>query len=450
MRLVILARPDAGLGGLERFVHHNLEHADAILFVHRSTRHAERSRLVDFQRKGLPVIVLDVPRWPLIEGELLDQCRNAWRHLRPEVVLVLDTNERAVCASTDQLEREIRALPPGPLAVWLRDQDERGAPGRGRRQVRATRLYPAAFLEGGGGVSPSSGRSPKSRHVVQSLHVLRSGPSEARWRVAVTGLRAMVEGQLARLKRAPSRSGRAVGPVAPSRSPIMPRESGVLPAEYHAESLYLDIPPFRFVWEKYRPASVLDVGCGLGGYVKLFADWGAHEVVGVDGFEPTPAYLAGESYIQHDLRTPLDLGRRFDLVVCAEVIEHLDARHEDQLIESLRRHAGALIVFSAARVDQPGRGHVNTRPIEYWMAKWRRVGWRPVPFDTLAMRLLANYFWFRRNLLVLSSLDDPDRPSGKFTDADLASYEWQRVGWVDQPARICEYPLALGLGRADP
>ena len=41
----------------------------------------------------------------------------------------------------------------------------------------------------------------------------------------------------------------------------------------HDELLYLDYPPMRFLWERLAPTSVLDLGCGSGGYVEILRRW---------------------------------------------------------------------------------------------------------------------------------------------------------------------------------
>ena len=93
----------------------------------------------------------------------------------------------------------------------------------------------------------------------------------------------------------------------------------------HAELLFLDHPPFRFLWERLAPKSVLDLSCGIGGYLAALQRWGVEEICGVDGFEKSLRLHCPDVYRQHNLEEPLDLGRRFDLVMSMEVVEHLDA-----------------------------------------------------------------------------------------------------------------------------
>src|SRR5580658_358140 len=100
-------------------------------------------------------------------------------------------------------------------------------------------------------------------------------------------------------------------------------------------------------WVDFR--TVLDLGCGTGIWLNVLRDGGRRQVFGID-FEATgPADLAvdPELILTADLGQKLDLHRRYDLVVCLEVAEHIDAQFADVVVENCTRHAD-LILFSAA------------------------------------------------------------------------------------------------------
>src|SRR3954470_24716527 len=94
------------------------------------------------------------------------------------------------------------------------------------------------------------------------------------------------------------------------------------------------------LYQSLSISSVLDVGCGIGAWLKAHEELGASDVVGVDG-----AYVGTSSLMMDparmlalDISTGFDLGRQFDLVECLEVAEHLPAGCAGQLVESLTRH----------------------------------------------------------------------------------------------------------------
>ncbi len=124
-----------------------------------------------------------------------------------------------------------------------------------------------------------------------------------------------------------------------------------------------------------RASSVLDVGCGIGTWASVALECGATEVTGVDGdwVALEALAVAPDLFVSHDLCTPLDLGRGFDLALCLEVAEHLPAGAADTLLSSLTRHAPA-VLFSAAIPFQGGRHHVNEQWQSHWIGRFAELG----------------------------------------------------------------------------
>lgn len=93
--------------------------------------------------------------------------------------------------------------------------------------------------------------------------------------------------------------------------------------------------------------SVLDVGCGVATKLARHLQPVCADTVGVD--QPSALAVArrrGVSAALHeiDLEAPgLELGRSFDLIVCADVIEHL--ADPDPMLEFVRRHAHETTLF---------------------------------------------------------------------------------------------------------
>lgn len=152
------------------------------------------------------------------------------------------------------------------------------------------------------------------------------------------------------------------------------------------------------------PASVLDVGCGVGSWLAEWEIRGVTDVFGIDGeyVAESALEIAREKFQPKDLRTPFSLGRRFDLVECLEVAEHLDEPYADGFVESLVSHADT-ILFSAAIPGQTGNHHVNEQWPSYWIPKFEKLGFRA--FDVIRPRIWANRqieVWYRQNILLFS------------------------------------------------
>jgi len=160
------------------------------------------------------------------------------------------------------------------------------------------------------------------------------------------------------------------------------------------------------VFELLQPERVVDVGCGVGGWLAEFKRLGASRVIGIDGSDIAPSLLlvGSDEFVRHDLSQPLpNEGERFDLAIALEVAEHLPASAGDQLVKSLTRLAPA-VLFSAAVPHQGGVGHVNEQWPEYWAERFKGQGFRAV--DCLRDQIWANpdvEFWYAQNLLLYVS-----------------------------------------------
>jgi SAM-dependent methyltransferase len=115
----------------------------------------------------------------------------------------------------------------------------------------------------------------------------------------------------------------------------------------HAGSLQSARAILPRVLELTSAASVVDVGCGSGSWMRALGELGVTDVWGVDGsYAPADVGTYG-TFVAHDLRRPLRLSRRFDLAICLEVAEHLPAERATGLVADLVEAAPA-VLFSAA------------------------------------------------------------------------------------------------------
>lgn len=151
--------------------------------------------------------------------------------------------------------------------------------------------------------------------------------------------------------------------------------------------------------------SVLDVGCGVGTFLRVFTEKGVADVQGVDGdYVPRDRLLIDPArFLGRDLATPLDLGRRFDLAMTLEVAEHLYDDKAGLFVDNLCRHAD-VVLFSAAIPGQGGTHHVN----EQWPSYWRRLfaerGYAAYdPFRSVIWDDGSVEYWYRQNLVLFAN-----------------------------------------------
>lgn len=150
--------------------------------------------------------------------------------------------------------------------------------------------------------------------------------------------------------------------------------------------------------------SLLDVGCGFGAWVHTWKKYGIDDVVGVDYLLENPLMAEG-LYFSADLSKPLDLGRKFDLITCLEVAEHLSPSSTVVLLDNISRHSDA-VFFSAASPGQGGLNHINEQPLRYWMDKFAEMGYNA--FDPLRPELVKIRGiepWYRYNLILFARSD---------------------------------------------
>ncbi len=129
------------------------------------------------------------------------------------------------------------------------------------------------------------------------------------------------------------------------------------------------------------PATALDAGCAMGLLVEQLRLRGV-EAEGLD----ISAYAianAPEAVREHvrvaSVAEPFE--RRYDLIVCIEVLEHLPRPEAERAVVNLCCHSDD-ILFSSSPLDYKEATHFNVNPPEYWADLFARQGFfRDLDFD---------------------------------------------------------------------
>lgn len=150
--------------------------------------------------------------------------------------------------------------------------------------------------------------------------------------------------------------------------------------------------------------SVLDVGCGYGAFLAVWAELGVPTRVGVEGdwIAREALLVPPETVRVRNLEAPLDVEGRFDLVTCLEVAEHLSPQRARGFVADLVARAPA-VLFSAAIPGQGGTGHVNEQWQDYWVRLFRAQGYEPV--DAIRPRIWDDpevCWWYAQNALLFA------------------------------------------------
>lgn len=156
------------------------------------------------------------------------------------------------------------------------------------------------------------------------------------------------------------------------------------------------------VVEIFNPQSIIDVGCGIGTWLSVGSKLGIKDFVGLDFNSVDPnLFLIPTTHFQRvDLASPVQLLRKFDLVMSLEVAEHLLESQAETFIQNLC-DLGDLVLFSAAAPLQFGDQHINEQWPSYWIEKFSRRGFQA--FDFLRPLFWENpevEWWYRQNMLI--------------------------------------------------
>ncbi len=154
-----------------------------------------------------------------------------------------------------------------------------------------------------------------------------------------------------------------------------------------------------------KVASVVDVGCGTGAWLNVFARDGVDEVLGLDGDWVRQEQLLIEpgNFQRCDLTKALPVDRRYDLAISLEVAEHLSEEFASDFVSELTRLA-PVVLFSAAIPGQGGLHHVNERPPAYWAGLFAKRGFKVI--DTIRWQVWGDpsvTWWYKQNILLFAS-----------------------------------------------
>ncbi|MDX1819776.1 MAG: class I SAM-dependent methyltransferase [Paracoccaceae bacterium] len=177
---------------------------------------------------------------------------------------------------------------------------------------------------------------------------------------------------------------------------------------------------------EFEVSSTVDVGCGIGPWLRAALDLNVETVLGIDGeyVNKTKLLIPEEFFVSSDLEKEelldtLEVKTKFDLAISVEVAEHLAENRAPTFVRDLSKLSD-LVLFSAAIPGQGGHHHINEQPPSYWARHFseqgfdcfdvvRRAHWNE---DNCAWWYLQNAFLYAKRgskpHVILSSRHHPD------------------------------------------
>ncbi len=142
---------------------------------------------------------------------------------------------------------------------------------------------------------------------------------------------------------------------------------------------------WKYIIDKFKIKTAIDVGSGMGHAAKFIAEQGVN-ITAVDGLEKNVLNSLVPA-IQHDLTVGPLKHDRVDFVNCIEVVEHIEEKYLDNLMDSLT--LGDYVLITHAIPGQRGWHHVNCQPSEYWIEHFSNRGYKLLEQDSGIVQGLA-------------------------------------------------------------
>lgn len=159
------------------------------------------------------------------------------------------------------------------------------------------------------------------------------------------------------------------------------------------------------VFDRLKPESVVDFGCGIGTWLAAAREFGATNILGLDGdyVDPKRLRIDPGSFRPVDLADPGSIvaalgNRRFDMAICLEVAEHLPAGQARALVAAIASSAD-VVLWSAATPGQGGTCHINERSLVYWASLWRELGYDAVDVLRPGLQFTGIDVWYAQNAI---------------------------------------------------
>lgn len=143
-------------------------------------------------------------------------------------------------------------------------------------------------------------------------------------------------------------------------------------------------PAYEYLITNFEINSMLDVGSGIGHAAKWFSNKGV-DVTAIEGLEDN-VNEAVVPTILIDL-TERSFTKDVDLVYCVEVVEHIEEKYLENLLDTLC--CGKYLFMTNALPGQTGWHHVNCQPTEYWINHLEKRGYKILEEESKILKELS-------------------------------------------------------------
>ena len=159
-----------------------------------------------------------------------------------------------------------------------------------------------------------------------------------------------------------------------------------------------------FIVELIKPTSVIDIGCGIGTWLKVFQENGIKHIKGIDGdyIDEHLLKINPKYFKPYNLEEPYVDDEKFDMAISLEVAEHLKFSSSKIVIDTITSLSD-VVLFSAATINQGGQNHINEQTPQFWINLFEEKGFkmhdilRPIFWENKAVD-----WWYSQNILIFT------------------------------------------------
>jgi len=155
------------------------------------------------------------------------------------------------------------------------------------------------------------------------------------------------------------------------------------------------------IFKSLSPVNLLDFGCGLGQFVKIFIDMG----VNAYGYEPSK-YANNHRY--NNNIADENCVNDFDVIICFDVLEHVTVEDIDEILGTIKKRSSKesfFVVFSICFKGDPNfaydKTHITERTKEWWEYKLMKAGYTIMTVPD---------FWTFKNQMLITKVTNEVKP----------------------------------------
>lgn len=153
------------------------------------------------------------------------------------------------------------------------------------------------------------------------------------------------------------------------------------------------------IFNLFKPKSVVDFGCGVAMELAHLKKLGV-EVLGIDKSQYAEKHACIDDFVVADLCEPIKIGRKFNLCLSFDFIEHPPKECEETILNNLVNSSDIILISSPWQVGDPL--HFNEQPPQHWVEAFKKRGYLYDAWAThhLKKEMEGGRLWVVRNLQV--------------------------------------------------